>query len=79
MNAEEFVRLMAKLNKPQKPFSMGTVGTVSGMKATIKFDGESSFSTKSYPSLAPYTPASGNRVLLANFAGTHVILGRIQN
>ena len=79
MNAEEFVTLIAKLNKTEKPFSLGTVGSVSGGKATIQFDGEGSASNKYYPSLAPYSPIGGDRVLVANIAGTHVILGKIQN
>lgn len=79
MNAEEFVRLISKLQKTEKPFSIGTVGSVSGLKATIQFDGEGSASSKYYPSLAPYTPTGGDRVLVANIAGTHVILGKIQN
>jgi hypothetical protein len=79
MNAEEFVRLMSKLQKTEKAFSIGTVGSVSGNKATIQFDGEGSASSKYYPSLAPYSPVAGHRVLVANIAGTHVILGQIQN
>lgn len=79
MNAEEFVNLIAKLNKTQKPFSLATVGSVSGGKATLMFDGEGSYSSKYYPSLSPYTPRGGDRVLIANVADTHVILGGIQN
>lgn len=78
MNAEEFVRLISKLNQNEKPFSLGTIGSVSNKVATVQFDGEGSASSKYYPSLAPYTPVAGHRVLVANIAGTHVILGQVQ-
>jgi hypothetical protein len=77
MNAEEFVSLIAKLNKTDKPFSLGTIGSVSGGKATIQFDGESSPSSKYYHTLTSYSPVAGRRVLLANVAGTHIIIGEI--
>jgi len=77
MNADDFVRLISKLNQNEKAFSLGIVGGVSGNKVTIQFDGETSVSQKYYPILASYTPVVGDRVLVANVSGTHVVLGKI--
>lgn len=77
MNAEEFVSLIAKLNKQDKAFSLGTIGGVSGGKARVKFDGESTTSSKYYSCLSSYSPVVGDRVLIANIAGTHVVLGKV--
>lgn len=80
MNAEEFVSLIAKLNTQEKPFSLGTIDSnYSSGKPRIQFDGESSPSGKGYPYLSSYSPTGGDRVLIANIAGTHVVLGKIQN
>jgi hypothetical protein len=77
MKADEFVELIAKLNTNEKAFSLGTIDGVSGGKARIKFDGENVTSSKYYSRLTSYSPVSGHRVLVANIAGSHVILGQI--
>jgi len=43
----------------------------------LQFDGETAPSAKKYKRLSSYTPAVGDRVLMAEIAGTYVILGKI--
>lgn len=58
---------------------MATVYSYSSSSGTrLRFDGESSASSKYYKRLGTYTPASGDRVLLARVSGTYVILGKVQ-
>jgi hypothetical protein len=80
MTAQEFVQLMALLNTEQKAFQLGTVaaGHVSG-KPRIVFDIDETgdASSKTFPYLAGQTFTSGDRVLIANINGSHVILGKI--
>lgn len=78
MRADEFVQIMSELNKDKKAFSLGVIDpNYTSGRPRIVFDGESVPSTKSYPYLASYTPVANHRVILANIAGTHVVLGRI--
>jgi len=62
-----------------KSWKLGTVvtadNTSSPGKATVKFFGESSATSKYYQCLGSYTPATGNHVILAWFSGTGIILG----
>ena len=67
--------------KPDNPKSwkLGIIvtadNTSSPGKATVKFFGESSATSKYYQCLGSYTPVTGNRVILAWFSGTGIILG----
>ncbi len=78
LNADELVILLQQLNKDEKAFSLGVIqsGYSSG-RPKVKFDGDTSNSSKQYPYLSSYTPASNDRVILANIGGSHVILGKI--
>ena len=62
-----------------KSWKLGTVitadNTSSPGKATVKFSGESSATSKYYQCLGSYTPATDDRVILAWFSGTGIILG----
>lgn len=58
-------------------YKLATVTSLSSGKPQIRFDGETSATTKQYPWLASYTPTSGDRVLLAKVSGIYVILGKI--
>ena len=59
-------------------YAMATVYNYSSSTgAQLTLDGESSASTKRYKRLSPYTPAKGDRVLLAKVSGTYVILGKV--
>ena len=62
-----------------KPFKLGTVIqaviTTEEHKATVLFAGETSATSKYYQSVKSYTPVSGDRVILAWFSGTGIILG----
>ena len=58
---------------------MATVTSYTSLSGTqLRFDGESAGSTKRYKRLSTYTPATGDRVLLAKVSGTYVILGKVQ-
>ena len=58
-----------------KSFKLGTVVTAGEYKATVLFAGETSATSKYYQSVKSYTPVSGDRVILAWFSGTGIILG----
>lgn len=64
--------------KPQKAdlWRIATVVTPGTGQATVKFDGEETASTKNYKCLSSYTPAANDRVLMAWFSGSGVILGK---
>lgn len=78
LNAEQFIGLMNKLQKESKPFSLGTIASpyTSG-KPRVLFDGEDVATSKGYNFVQAYTPVAGDRVLLSNLSGTHVILGSV--
>lgn len=58
---------------------IGTVkSSTSGAGVTVQIDGESSATTKKYTYLASYTPAVNDRVLIAEVAGSYVILGKLK-
>ena len=57
-------------------YKLGTVTSTSG-GVSVQFDGETTPSTKKYKRLSSYTPAVGDRVLMAEIAGTYVILGKV--
>ncbi len=78
MNAEELIKDMAGTAKAESVFRIATVKSVSGTTAKLKFDGETQQSEKTYSRLASYSPAAGDRVLLARTGATYVILGKIQ-
>ena len=57
---------------------LGTVQTITpGAGVTVLIDGETSATVKKYTYLSSYTPAVNDRVLIAEVAGSYVILGKI--
>lgn len=61
-----------------QPLYLATVGSyTAGAGATLIFDGQTTATTKRYKRLASYTPAAGDRVLVAKISGSYVILGKI--
>ena len=56
----------------QKVFKLGTIAD-----GKVIFNGEESASERNYPRLGSYTPANGDRVMLAKIAGTYIILGKV--
>lgn len=76
--AEEVLRLLEATRKKERLVRFGTIpaGYVSG-RPTVLFDGESAASTKTYPYLASYAPAVGNRVALVRAGATWLIIGRV--
>ena len=56
---------------------MATVKEVSESGTKLQFDGEETTSEQFYYRLGAYTPVIGDRVLVKQIAGTHVILGEV--
>lgn len=44
---------------------------------TILIDGETTATTKKYKRISSYSPAVGDRVLVAEIAGSYVIIGKV--
>jgi len=69
-------------NQPEQKsqFTLATVTKLFGRgTAQITFDGEETPSEKEYAYLSSYHPSEGDRVVLADVAGTHIILGSINH
>ena len=78
MRPDDIARLIMESQPEQKPFSLATVDpSYSSGRPKLMFDGETVVSQKTYPYLSSYSPSANHRVLVANIAGTHVILGRV--
>lgn len=79
MNPNDFLRVLDEryLDK-QEVFAFGTIpNTYAAGRPTIKFDGETTTSTKTYPYLSSYVPAANDRVMLARVRSGWVILGKV--
>lgn len=77
IQVEEFLKI-TKGQEKETVFRLGKIDPLySSGRPKIVFDGESIASAKQYPYLAPYTPAAGDRVLLAKVAGSYVIIGKV--
>lgn len=77
IDAAELLQI-ASGNPPQNGYRLGKVDPAySSGRPKVVFDGETTASGKQYPYLASYTPAAGDRVLLAAVAGSYVVLGKI--
>lgn len=80
MDAMEFVGIMSKTGKSDKKpvFRLGAIpGSYASGRPAIIFDGETEPTARTYPYLSSYTPAAGNRVLIAMVGNSGVILGRV--
>jgi hypothetical protein len=55
-------------------WKIATIVTPGTGQATVRFDGEDSATDKYYKCSASYTPVAGDRVLMAWFSGSGVIL-----
>ncbi|HHY95074.1 MAG TPA: hypothetical protein GX513_08710 [Firmicutes bacterium] len=77
MRPEDFLEIV-KRSGGQPVFRLGTIpaGYVSG-RPRVQFDGESAPSARTWPYLASYTPAAGDRVLVAVVGNGGVVLGKI--
>lgn len=58
------------------PWRVATIATVVTGGATVEFDAEDTATSKIYKCLGSYTPTANDRVLMAWFSGTGVILGK---
>ena len=76
LKAKDYLKETNK--EPSSQFAMGTIaqGYSSG-RPLVVFDGDDASGKKEYPYLSSYTPAGGDRVLLAKVAGSFVIVGRV--
>lgn len=73
--AEEFIQLNNQ--EFESVFKLGKVSGVTSGQPKILFDGEETASGKLYAKLGNYTPATGDRVLLAKVSGMYVVLGKV--
>ncbi|GAB6171986.1 hypothetical protein JCM15765_14640 [Paradesulfitobacterium aromaticivorans] len=79
MKPEEFIGFLQQgQGRDSSVFRLGAIptGYVSG-RPQVQFDGESTTSTRTYPYLSSYTPAAGERVLVAMVGHGGVILGKV--
>lgn len=80
MKTQDFIEIIEKMiqKKINVPFSLGRIDSqyVSG-NPRVLFDGENRVSIKRYPYLSSYEPIGNDRILLANIAGTHIVIGHI--
>jgi hypothetical protein len=80
IQTQDFIEIIEDMIKRKVyiPFSLGRIDPFySGGKPRVIFDGENKPSYKRYTHLSSYKPVANDRVLMANIAGTHVILGSI--
>jgi hypothetical protein len=80
IQTQSFIELIESMieKKVEVPFSLGRIDPrYSGGNPKIVFDGETKASQKRYPYLSSYQPVGNDRVLLANIAGTHLVVGHI--
>lgn len=73
------IRSFAREGPGDRVNRLGTVYTTQGVTARIQFDGESIAGLRYYPTLAGYTPAVGDRVLLLPVGSktSYVIVGAV--
>lgn len=72
------IRQTVREEMADSSFSIGTVDTVDGTSASVRFDGETSASVKKYPTVG-YTPVAGDRVVLSLVGRSWVILGKVSS
>jgi len=78
MNLDEMARLILESQPSYKAFSLATIDPAyTSGRPKLVFDGDTVATQKTYPYLSSYTPSANHRVLVADIAGTHVVLGRI--
>ena len=76
-SSEDFLSLFSR-NSKQSAFKLGTIPQdyTTGNPAII-FDGEGGASMRTYPHLSSYTPAAGDRVILALVGHGGIVLGKL--
>lgn len=77
ITTEKFLNI-AKNTEQVQPYKLGIIDpNYTDGKPRILFDGEAVVSEKEYPRIASYSPAPGDRVIIARLAGSYVILGKV--
>ncbi|MEU1863694.1 hypothetical protein [Streptomyces gardneri] len=73
-----YTRQTAPDTSANKPVMLATVMALGGSNTVqVKFDGETTTSTKYYPCLATYKAAVGNRVALMPAGTTYLVIGTV--
>ena len=75
---EDFLKTVSSPGAQGSSFKIGSIASsyTSGRPA-VKFDGESTASTRTYPYLSSYTPQANDRVLVAIVGHSGVVVGKI--
>lgn len=76
----EFVDWLKRLVRSltEEVYAIGTIDpNYTSGRPRVKFDGETTISTKQYPYLSSYTPKAGDRVLMIRTRYGYLILGKI--
>lgn len=68
---------MEKMFGEKSVYRMATVMSVSGGRPIIRFNGETKNAEKKYKYLGSYSPAVGDKVILARISRSYVILGKV--
>ncbi len=76
-NPGEQLDEMKLLFDGDKAYRMAVVDNVTSGRPYIRFYGETTASQKQYKFLQSYTPAEGDKVLMARVAKSYVILGKV--
>lgn len=79
MDSDDLIGLIRETVREEmagSSFAIGTIDTIDGTSASVRFDGETAASTKKYPSVG-YSPVAGDRVVLSLVGRSWVILGKI--
>lgn len=77
MRPEDFLRIVSNKDS-QAAYRLGAIDAAyASGRPKIVFDGETVASSRTYPYLASYTPAAGDRVLVAMVGHGGVVLGKI--
>lgn len=78
LRPEDFIQAVNQPLHTAPWTKMGTIdsGYVSG-RPRVKWDGETTASTRTYPYLASYTPAASHRVIAVKAGHSWVVIGNI--
>jgi hypothetical protein len=77
VRVEDFLEIVRR-SANQPIFRLGTIPAgYSGGRPQVQFDGENAPSARTWPYLASYTPAAGDRVLVAMVGSSGVVLGKV--
>ncbi|WP_143318930.1 hypothetical protein [Clostridium sp. HBUAS56010] len=76
-NPGEQLDELKEIFAPEVGYRMAVVDSIMGGRPYIRFYGEDVSSQKPYKYLHSYTPAKGDKVLVARVGKSYVILGKV--